>query len=192
MSLASNWPPKSSGTSKNRFFPQWQAQRTFLRGRGAKLPDTARLCGFFYRPLSVPFFRYLPLSYMMRQFLKIRWANHPCGFDPRRRHQDLLSGPCGAGREVFSRGANGSGSEWAAGGIPCARNVRVHWSAPRPGLRRSEGRPPPPAPPRRSKLRSRRFRRQSADWRRKLCTASLLLLSKPDPLRWAPVLSGTE
>ncbi len=85
--LASNWPPKSGENSKNRFFPQWQAQRTFFVIPRAKYADGARLCGFFHRPPTAPVFRYRPLSSKTRQFLKIRWANHPCGFDPRHRHQ---------------------------------------------------------------------------------------------------------
>jgi hypothetical protein len=35
--LASNWPPKSGENSENRFFPQWQAQRTFFEGHGRNM-----------------------------------------------------------------------------------------------------------------------------------------------------------
>ena len=84
--LASNWPPNSSVASKNQLFPQWQAQRTFLGRSRAKSVAAARLCGFFHRPPTAPIFHHLLSTSTMRQFLKIRWANHPCGFDPRHRH----------------------------------------------------------------------------------------------------------
>ena len=73
------------------------------------------------------------------------------------------------------RDSNGSGSEWSAGGTP----------EPRPGLHRSAGRVPPPAPRRRGLhiVRDDFFLRSKSH----LSLISSLLLSKSNPLCWASI-----
>ena len=59
-----------------------------------------------------------------------------CGFESHHRHQTNRGGSAPLFVWSQDRDSNGSGSEWGAGGAP----------EPRPGLRRSAGRVPPPAP----------------------------------------------
>ena len=147
--LASNWPPNSSVASKNQLFPQWQAQRTFFGRPWAQSASAARLCGFFHRPPTAFDFRHLPLTSKTRQFLKIRWANHPCGFDPRHRHHRALafasarSGlfrcaeedtPGDVAEGVGSRGGKGASHPSEGCG---RRPLRKHHST-KPGIHRSQ------------------------------------------------------
>ena len=133
--------------------------------------------------------------------LKIQWANHPCGFDPRRRHH---KGPPHRGRPfvVAKTGLIGIAAAGERAPEHKARGSALGAFAPRRGVGRTQlhsvsavseraAKTAYPLRPSSSQNRTHyvglRFCFWGGDWHRKLCIASLLLLSKSDPLRWAPI-----